>query len=95
MGIIDELMGNTPKVTDFDIANQLLTDSKMGITMLAKTLTEVSNPELRMLLSRHLEMGLQEHFQLSDIATNKKWYQPYLSPVDQLRTDFRISQELT
>lgn len=85
--------GNNNK--DKDIALELLTISKSNILSLASIITEITNPQLRELLSSQLTNSLNEHYKLSDIAVNKQWYNAFSSPQQQLQQGVEESKSLS
>lgn len=80
-------MAQNTSLTDKDIALDLLTSSKTGVTTLAKALTETTNPQLRQTLKTQLTNCIDSHCRLSDMAINKGWYNAYESPQEQLQQD--------
>lgn len=79
-------------LTDKDIALDLMADSKATIAVLAKALTETTNPQLRDTLRNQLTACVNSHYRLSDIAIGKGWYDAYTDPKQQLQQDlFTIS----
>jgi len=69
-------------LNDKDIVNDMLKDSKFTIHSLAVALGEATSSGFRERLVNQMNSCIDEHFQLSDIAIQKKWYQPSL-PADQ------------
>lgn len=78
--------------TDQDIVNEMLKDSKTGLNGLTMALTEAANPQLRLLLTDHLNMCIEDHFKLSDMAIQKKWYKADLEPMAMLQEDIKSAQ---
>lgn len=96
MSWLTDLLGkNYTKLTDQDIAADMLKDSKFSLNALAAAVPETSNPELRQILKQNLNNALKAHFRLSDIAINNAWYRPNLAPQDQLRRDYASSIDIT
>lgn len=94
MGILDELFGIDNILGDQDFASDMLKDSKFAVTSLAKAVTVVTNPQLRELLENELLTAIDEHHQLSDIATSRDWYKPFLAPQEQVSNDLEASLNL-
>lgn len=84
----------TTNISDKDIVSDLLKDSKFSIHSLTMALSESSNPQLRDMLKNYLNAAIDKHFQLSDLAASKNWYNPALAPLDQLKQDVTESQSL-
>lgn len=75
------------KLSEKDIALDLLSSSKASIGTLAKALTETTNPELRKTLKNQLTACVNSHHRLSDIAVSKGWYDAYANPQQQLQSE--------
>jgi similar to spore coat protein len=82
-------------LSDKDIALDMLIGSKFRIEALAKTITETSNPQLRQMLTGQLNMNINEHFRLSDIAINNQWYNVHATPQQQVQEDAKEAQNLS
>lgn len=96
MGWLTDLFGDEyTKLTDQDIATDMLKDSKFVLNALATAIPEASNPELRQLLKKSLNEALIAHFRLSDLAINNAWYRPNLDPQEQLQRDYNTSLDAT
>lgn len=92
MGWFNDLLGsNNTKLTDQDIAMDMLKDSKFALGALAMAIPETSNPELRQILKKSMGEAVKAHFRLSDIAINNDWYKPGLNPQEQLQRDYTTS----
>jgi similar to spore coat protein len=72
-------------LNDKDIALEMLVSSKFNIEVLAKSITETINPQLRQILNSQLNMSINEHFRLSDMAINKQWYNTHDNPQQQIQ----------
>lgn len=94
MSLLDTLMGNN-KLQSKDIAQDMIKDSKSSITSLATATAEAANPQLRQMLAEQLDKAIGEHFQLSDMLIDKGWYPAYDEPIEQLKKDYKQSQNLT
>lgn len=88
-------MDNKVKLTEKDIAMDLLSNSKVSITALAKVLTETTNPQLRETLKNELTACVNSHYRLSDIALDKGWYNAYADPQQQLQSELSGIQTIT
>lgn len=75
------------KLTEKDIAMDLLNSSKASIGTLAKVLTETANPNLREVLKTELTNCVNSHHRLSDLVVTKGWYDAYGNPNQQLQTE--------
>lgn len=93
MSFLDKLLGT--KLSAQDIAQDMIKDSKFGVTSLAAAASEAVNPELREMLRNQLDKAVAEHFQLSDMVINKGWYPAYDEPMEQIKDDYEKSQNLT
>lgn len=89
MGLFDNLLDDNSINTmdNRDIALGALSSSKADISMLSKVIPEVTNPQLRQMLTSQLNNCINDHFKLSDMAMNKGWYPAYSSPEEQLKND--------
>lgn len=64
-------MPQDTKLTEKDIALDLMISSKTAITTLTKVLAETTNSQLRDTLKNELTTCVNSHYRLSDIAINK------------------------
>lgn len=80
-------MTQNSKLTDKDIALDLLAGSKATIGALAKVLTETANHDIRKTLKDQLTACVNSHHRLSDIAVSKGWYDAYANPQQQLQSE--------
>ncbi|KZL93791.1 spore coat protein [Clostridium magnum] len=87
--------GSNNSLNDKDIALDMLVGSKFRIEALAKTITETTNPQLRQMLSGQLNMNINEHFRLSDIAINNQWYNVQATPQQQVQQDVKDAESLS
>lgn len=71
-----------------------LNTSKNDIIMLSKAITEATNPQLRQILTNHLNCCINEHFLLSDMTIQKGWYEALVSPGQQIKSDLQEVQNL-
>jgi len=95
MGLLNMLMGIENPLSDQDISSDMLKDSKFALISLGRAVTEVANPQLKLLILSHLLTAVKQHHQLSDLALDKDWYKPFLSPQQQVSADMRMAQNLT
>lgn len=95
MSFLDDLLGTDNKLSDKDIALDMIKDSKFGATSLSAAVAEAINSELRTMLKQQLDKAVTEHFDLSDIVINKGWYTTQEQPMEQLEADYENSRDLT
>ncbi|WP_315071720.1 spore coat protein [uncultured Clostridium sp.] len=97
MSFWDDLFGNdnTTTLTEKDIAQDMIKDSKFTVTSLSAAAAEAVNPELREILRCQLDKAVTEHFNLSDMVINKGWYQAQDEPIEQLKNEYEDSQSLS
>jgi similar to spore coat protein len=95
MGFLDMLMGIKNPLGDKEIASDMLKDSKFALISLGKAVTETTNPKLKGLILSNLLTAVEQHHQLSDLALGKEWYEPYLSPQQQISNDLSMAQKIT
>lgn len=88
-------MSQDTQLTEKDIALDLMTSSKAGITTLTKVLTETTNSQLRNTLMNELTTCVNSHHRLSDIAISKGWYNAYATPDEQLQQDLSGINDIT
>ena len=93
MGILDLLMGNNT-LGDFDIASDMIKDSKFAVISLGRAVTEITNPQLKQQIESQLLTAIAQHHQLSDLAAQKDWYKPFLAPQQQVSQDLRMVDTL-
>ncbi|MBD7910498.1 MULTISPECIES: spore coat protein [Clostridium] len=94
MSFLNMLLGDNDKLTEKDIAQDMIKDSKFGVTSLTGAVAEATNPELREMLKSQLDKAVSEHFELSDILINKNWYPAYDGPAEQLKKDYEKAKDL-
>ncbi|KAA0546969.1 spore coat protein [Bacillus sp. BGMRC 2118] len=73
--IIENLTGMTA-LTDQVIAMDLLNSAKSGVRNYAMAATESGTPEIKEILTRHLEEAIDMHEQISNYMIKKGWYYP-------------------
>jgi similar to spore coat protein len=94
MGLLDMLMGINNSLGDREIASDMLKDSKFAVISLGKTVTEITNPELKALMISHLMTAIKQHHQLSDLLIERDWYKPFLNPIQQVSDDMLMANNL-
>lgn len=97
MSWLNNILGednNESSMPDKELAVDLLIASKNDITMLSKAITESANPQLRQILTNQLNSCINDHFQLSDLAIQKGWYNAFASPGQQIKQDLQEAQNL-
>ncbi|TGE39955.1 spore coat protein [Desulfosporosinus fructosivorans] len=70
---------------DQEIASDMLKDSRFSLISLGRAVTEATNPQLKGLILSNLLTAVEQHHQLSDLASQKDWYKPLLTPQQQVR----------
>lgn len=96
MSFWDTLLGNDDStLSEKDIAQDMIKDSKFAVTSLSTAAAEAVNPELRNMLREQLNKAVDEHFELSDIVIDKGWYQAQAQPIEQLRNEYEDSRHLS
>ncbi|MDS0527369.1 spore coat protein [Clostridium sp. SHJSY1] len=88
MSFLDKLLGSDNNLTEKEIAQDMIKDSKFGVTSLTSAAAEATNPELREILKNQLDNAVNEHFELTDILISKEWYSVYDDPTEQLRKEY-------
>lgn len=83
-----------PPLQDKDLAADMMKDSKAIVNALSMAATETANPKLRDLLKNQLNDALTEHYELTDIAMKKGWYNAYTDPEQQLKTTVQETSTL-
>lgn len=85
---------NNNSLADKELALDMLTTSKADITMLSKAVAEAANPQLRQILTNQLNACINDHFQISDLAVQKGWYNAFASPGQQIKQDMQEADQL-
>ena len=83
------------KLSEKDIAQDLINSSKATVATLAKVLTETANPSLREVLKAELTNCVNSHHRLSDLVVTKGWYDAYANPNQQLQSELSGINSLT
>lgn len=96
MGLFDDTFkdNENSRLSEKDIAFDMLKDSKFGIASLALATCETVNPQLRQILDTQLTSATMSHHELSDIMLKKGWYTAYDQPMQQLKNDCKESEHL-
>lgn len=96
MGFLDALLGieDHDELSDQDIVNDMLKDSKFALSSLITALSESNHPEFRQVLKKQFNTVLQNHFRLADISVENNWYHPYQTPESQVKEDYEKLQTL-
>lgn len=95
MGILQEMLGSGTALSDKDIAADMLKDSKFDLIGLTLAISESTNSQLRQILTKQFNECANDHFKLSNLAINNRWYPAYQNPMRQMQTEYRESQRLT
>jgi len=80
------------KPDDNVIAQGLLSGAKTKALSYCAAVCESASPELRHLLTTHLEASLAGQERLSKLALNRGWYKATAEPVDLLRQAIKQAQ---
>ncbi|PKR83741.1 spore coat protein [Heyndrickxia camelliae] len=71
--IIEKFTG-MDALSDQIVAMDLLISAKSGVRNYAMAVTEAGTPEIKEMLTRHLEAALDMHEQISSYMAEKGWY---------------------
>lgn len=74
MNSIIEYLTGMNALTDQIVATDLLISAKSGIRNYAMAITETGNPEIKEIISRHLDEALDMHEIISSYMIEKGWY---------------------
>lgn len=85
--IIERLTGMNV-LTDQVVAMDLFITVKSGVRNYAMAVTESGTPEIKEMLTRHLEEALDMHEQLSEYMEEKGWYHSW-DVNEQLELDLK------
>lgn len=61
-------------LSDQVVAMDLLIAAKSGVRNYAMAVTEAGTPEIKEMLTRHLEEAIELHERVSDYLVEKEWY---------------------
>lgn len=81
------------RLSDRDIAMNMVKDSKQTLSAMSMALMEITNPQLRDMMTKHFMESVNEHYALSDLAISKKWYMAHMTPQEQLRSHLLMMQQ--
>ncbi|WNS80204.1 spore coat protein [Domibacillus sp. DTU_2020_1001157_1_SI_ALB_TIR_016] len=80
-----------PELADSAIALEFLTSVKNGVRNCAIAITEAATPEVRSVLIKHLEQGIDLHGEVTELMLHKGWLYPY--DVDkQMQLDIKSAE---
>ncbi len=85
--IIEHLTGMNV-LTDQVIATDLLIAAKSGVRNYAMAVTEAATPEIKEMLTRHLEESLDLHEAISNYMMEKGWYHAW-NTEEQLKLNMK------
>lgn len=88
MNILLEYFTGMKSLTDQIIAMDLLISAKSGVRNYAMALTEAGTPEIKEMLSRHLEEAIDLHEKISLYVMERGWYHPW-NVGEQIRLDLQ------
>ncbi|AME06268.1 MULTISPECIES: spore coat protein [Bacillus] len=77
MNPIMEYLTGMDALTDQIVAMDLLNSAKSGVRNYAMAATEAGTPEVKAILTRHLEEAIDMHEQISRYMMEKGWYHPW------------------
>jgi similar to spore coat protein len=66
-----------PELADSAIALEFLLSVKNGVRNCAVAITESATPEVRSVLIKHLEQGIDLHGEVTELMLHKGWLHPY------------------
>lgn len=92
--ILQNMLGNNNeiKINDQVIANNALMGLKgFSAAYLSATL-ESATPEVRRMYNEFLSQCVMAHEGMTALAVKKGWYQPYLSPQEQITETFKQAE---
>lgn len=78
-------------MTDQVIAMDMLIAAKSGIKMYALAATESATPEVKAVLSRHLEESIDTHERITNYMMSRGLYHPY-NMNEQIQLDLQNTQ---
>jgi len=93
MGFRDRLKEKKVIMSDKDIINDMLKDSKFALIGLSIAISECTNPQLRQLLLTQFNRCAGDHHALTDLALRKDWYPANAAPLDQIQIDLVESEK--
>ncbi|MCM3144443.1 spore coat protein [Brevibacillus sp. MER 51] len=84
-GILQSLAG-MGGLTDQVIAMDFLISAKSGVRNYAMALTETGTPEIKEILTKHLEEAIDLHERISLYMIERGWYHPW-NVTEQIQLD--------
>ncbi|WP_034756413.1 spore coat protein [Rossellomorea vietnamensis] len=74
MNFIAENLTGMKALTDQVVATDFLIAAKSGVRNYAMAITETGSPEIKEVLTKHLEEALDLHEQISNFMVERGWY---------------------
>jgi similar to spore coat protein len=74
MNFIAENLTGMKALTDQVVATDFLIAAKSGVRNYAMAITETGSPEIKEVLTKHLEEALDLHEQISSFIVERGWY---------------------
>lgn len=91
MNSLIEYLTGLDTLTDQMIAADFLMSAKSGMKSYAVAVTEAATPEVKAILTRHLEEAITTHEQITNYMMKKGYYHPY-NMNEQVQMDIRNIQ---
>ncbi|MBB3111023.1 hypothetical protein FHS18_003091 [Paenibacillus phyllosphaerae] len=85
--IIEHLTGMST-LTDQVVATNLLINAKSGVRNYAMAVTESGTPEVKAMLTKHLEESIDMHERIMNYMIERGWYHPW-----NIEEQFRLDQQ--
>ncbi|HHY60642.1 MAG TPA: spore coat protein [Clostridia bacterium] len=93
VSLLQSMMGSAGfKMNDRVIANDALMGLKGGAVAYLGAILESATPEVRRMYSEYLTQLIMAHEAMTALAVKKGWYQPYLSPGEQLQATYQQAE---
>ncbi|TYP76387.1 spore coat protein [Paenibacillus methanolicus] len=83
--IVEHLTGMST-LTDQVVATNFLINAKSGVRNYAMAVTEAGTPEVKAVLTKHLEEAIDTHERIMAYMIERGWYHPW-NTADQIRLD--------
>jgi similar to spore coat protein len=77
MNFIAENLTGMKALTDQVVATDLLIAAKSGVRNYAMAITETGSPEIKEVMTKHLEEALDLHEQISSYMVERGWYHAF------------------
>ncbi|MGD6804440.1 spore coat protein [Rossellomorea vietnamensis] len=77
MNFIAENLTGMKALTDQVVATDLLIAAKSGVRNYAMAITETGSPEIKEVMTKHLEEALDLHEKISSYMVERGWYHAY------------------